>query len=225
MKQGLKEALTRAGAPLPLKAIRTLDAAVNYLEVGRWMKARGYDATNRFKRREDLFEAITQALGDRPVLYLEFGVYRGDSLRRWSELLRHPDARLHGFDSFEGLPETWSYEEHRGHFSTEGALPSFDDPRIELFKGWFEETLPGYELPPHGGLVIVIDSDLYSSASFVFESLADRIVPGTFLYFDEFHHRAHELRAFSDFLHRTGFEFRLFGATRELTHVAFLRDC
>lgn len=224
MKRRVKEALTRAGAHLPLDAVRTLNAIVNYLEVGRWMKARGYDAAKRFERREDLFEAIAQDLDARPVLYLEFGVHEGGSLRRWADLLRHPDARLHGFDSFEGLPETWGYEEHRGHFSTDGVLPTFDDPRIELFKGWFEETLPSYELPPHDGLVVAIDSDLYSSASFVLETLADRIVPGAFLYFDEFHDRAHELRAFADFLDRTGFEFRLFGATRELTHVAFVRE-
>lgn len=39
------------------------------------------------------------------MLYLEFGVYKGESLRYWARELKHPDSKLHGFDSFEGLPK------------------------------------------------------------------------------------------------------------------------
>ena len=42
---------------------------------------------------------------DQRVLYLEFGVFRGRTIRYWSRKLRHPETRLHGFDSFEGLPD------------------------------------------------------------------------------------------------------------------------
>jgi len=223
VKELVKEGLTRLGARSSVRPIRALNGIVNYLEVGRWMKARGFETAQRLRTRDEVFQTIAEEVAGEQVLYLEFGVHTGVSLRRWSELLRQPDARLNGFDSFEGLPETWSFEESAGHFSTNSVLPQFDDPRVTLIKGWFEDTLPGYELPPHERLVVAIDSDLYSSAAFVLQTLQKKIVPGSYVYFDEFHDRAHELRAFSDYLDRTGFEFRLVAATRELTHVAFLR--
>jgi hypothetical protein len=224
VKQLVKQALTHVGASLPKAGLRALNGAVNYLEVGKWMSTHGFEPGRRFDAREELFQEIAEAVGDDPVLYVEFGVHEGESMRAWTRLLRHPDSALHGFDSFEGLPESWSYDEGVGYFSTAGHVPTFDDPRVVIFPGWFDETLPSYEPPSKDHLVIAIDSDLYSSAALVLDTLAERIVPGTFLYFDEFQDRAHELRAFSDFLHRTGYRFGLFGATRELAHVAFVRD-
>jgi hypothetical protein len=72
-------------------------------------------------------------------------------------------------------------------------------------------------------VVIAIDCDLYSSASLVLNSLEALIGPGAYLYFDEFHDRNHELRAFDEFRERTGVRFRLVGASRTLSHVAYQR--
>jgi len=218
----IKRLLTHVGARLPAKSTRALNGVVNYLEVGRWLSERGLDVPPRVAARSEVFAEVAREVTE-PVLYLEFGVHEGESLREWSQLLTHPDSRLHGFDSFEGLPETWAYEERAGHFSTGGVIPEFDDARIQIFKGWFDETLPTYSLPAHERLIISIDADLYSSATTVLDALERAIVPGTVLYFDEFHDRAHELRAFSDFLDRTKFGFRVFAATSELSHVAFIR--
>lgn len=195
---------------------------VNYLSVGQWLRARGFEP-RRVGSREDVFRAIAGNVGDRRVLYLEFGVFQGESMRVWSALLRHPEAQLHGFDSFEGLPEEWSLEEGAGHFSTNGRTPEFDDSRIRLYKGWFEDTLPGYEPPPHDALVVNVDSDLYSSAALVLEHVGPHLRPGSFLYFDEFNHREHELRAFDEFLRKTGMRFEIVAATPELSQVAFRR--
>jgi len=38
--------------------IESLDAIINYLEVGRWMRANGYDINHRLKRREQLFDTV-----------------------------------------------------------------------------------------------------------------------------------------------------------------------
>ena len=40
-------------------------------------------------------------------LFLEFGVFRGDSINLFSEFLRKKNLTIYGFDSFEGLREDW----------------------------------------------------------------------------------------------------------------------
>jgi hypothetical protein len=150
----LKYTLTKLGARCPEMLIHSLQGFVDYLEAGRWMNAHGYRTDRRFPYRTDLFDLAAQQMADRHVLYLEFGVAEGESLRYWSNLLRDPDARLHGFDSFEGLPSNWLATHKRGTFSTAGRMPVFDDPRVKLFKGWFEDTIPAYE-PPHHDVLFV----------------------------------------------------------------------
>jgi hypothetical protein len=177
------------------------------------------------RRSGDSSIFAAEKIADREALYLEFGVSGGESFRYWSRLLRNPNAKLHGFDSFEGLPTDWILGKPKGHFSTGGALPHIDDPRARVFKGWFQETLPTYTWPDYECLVINIDADLYSSAIFVLATVAERLQPGTLLYFDEFNHRADELRAFAEFLDETGMRFRVLGATREFAGVMFERVC
>jgi len=201
--------------------IYNLDSTVNYLEVGRWMRANGYGAACRVQRREQLFEIVASQVAQSNVLYLEFGVYQGDTIRYWSRLLRNPKSKLHGFDSFEGLPEDWLPQRPKGHFSLQGQIPQIDDPRVQFFPGWFEQTLPHYTLPVHDVLVLNFDADLYSSTIFVLNAIERAIVPGTYIYFDEFNHRSHELRAFREFTERTGKRYSLLGATCCLDQVLF----
>ena len=226
-----KYMLTRVGALLSSGTIYDLNASINYLEVGRWMHAGGYEVTHRVDCREQLFDLVGNQVAEREVLYMEFGVYQGRATQYWSKLLRNPKSKLHGFDSFEGLPENWllagdgnhAWVHPKGYFSTGGKVPEIDDARVQFFKGWFEQTLPNYKFPPHEVLVVVLDADLYSSTSFVLSALENVTVPGTYLYFDEFHHRMDELRAFDTFVKRTGMKFCVVGATRSLTSVMFQR--
>lgn len=223
MNEYVKEMFTRVGALLPLQAIYNLNAVSSYLETGRWMRAEGYKIERRVDRREELFEQVATAVADREVLYLEFGVFKGEVTLFWSQRLRNPKSQLHGFDSFEGLPEDWILGRERGYFSTGGVLPDIRDPRVHFFKGWFDQTLASYEPPPHEVLVVICDADLYSSTIFVLNKIEKLIVPGTYLYFDEFHHQADELRAFREFTQRTGMRFSLVGATRALSNVMWQR--
>ena len=219
----VKATLTRIGSLCSPRTIHRLNAVVNYLEVGRWLREHGLEPARRVDTREQVFEAVAAEVADRRMLYLEFGVFRGDSMRVWARLLRHPDAALHGFDSFDGLPEGWSLQEDEGHFSTAGELPQIDDPRVRFFRGWFQDTLPHYEPPEHDTLVVNVDCDLYSSAAVVLAYVEPHLRPGSYLYFDEFNNRHHELRAFDEFLRKTGMRFEPVAASRELGHVAFRR--
>jgi hypothetical protein len=224
MRSLVKVGLTKIGERLPTNAICALNACVNYVHVGWWMRQRRFTPCRRVSRhRNDVFAEVGSRLAQNRVLYLEFGVAAGASIRYWAGLLRHPGSKLHGFDSFEGLPMDWTIGKEARHFSTHGQVPEVDDDRVRFFKGWFDETLPRYEWPDYDQLVVVLDADLYSSTIFVLNEIQDRIDVGTFLYFDEFNHRADELRAFEEFIGRTGMEFRVVVASRDLAHVMFQR--
>jgi len=215
--------LTRIGSCLSSDAIYNVNATVNYLAVGQWMHAKGYHETPRFDRREELFDIVGAQAGDKEVLYMEFGVAQGDATRYWSKVLRNPRSKLHGFDSFAGLPEDWLPHRPKGYFSGGGQAPQIDDCRVRFFKGWFEETLPNYKCPPHEVLVLNFDADLYSSTIFALNAMRDAIIPGTYIYFDEFNHQFHELRAFDEFLRMTAMTFSLLGVTRTLEGALFQR--
>jgi hypothetical protein len=219
-----KVLLTRIGARTKAETILKLDALVNYLEVGRWMAAQGFLVKKRVKERRILFDLLGEKIENAHVLYLEFGVYKGEAIRLWAKLLKNPQTHLHGFDSFQGLPQDW-IAQPPGLFTTGGAIPKIDDSRVKFFVGWFDQTLPCYEVPAHDQLVVNIDCDLYSSTKTVLDWLRtkDLIKPGTYIYFDEFHFREHELKAFSELLQSTKWKFEPVIATQDLTRIVFRR--
>lgn len=201
--QWIRAALLHTGFRVGHQLQRRLLTIHNHLDTGAWLRTVSDRVPVRYHERNSVFEeALARVEGQRP-LYLEFGVWEGESLRWWSSNLTNPGARFVGFDSFEGLPERWNQFVDAGAFAVDAA-PQFDDARISLEVGWFSDTLPEFKVPDHDQLIVNIDSDLYSSAVDVLTKLEPHLVPGTLIYFDEFADRDHELRAFREFLIRTG---------------------
>jgi hypothetical protein len=125
-----------------------------------------------------------------PVLYLEFGVWRGDSIQWFAENLKHLESRFIGFDTFTGLPEEWEGHAPAGHFSTLGNLPQIDDSRVRFCKGLLAETLPQViedikKLAEGRTVIVHIDADLFSSTLFVLTFLWPHI-NRYYVLFDEF---------------------------------------
>lgn len=115
-------------------------------------------------------------------LVLEFGVATGRTINHWARLL--PEKTIHGFDSFEGLPENWTWYMRAGHFKQNLPLVR---PNVKLHVGWFDETLePFLATNPEPIAFLHIDSDLYSSASYVLEQLVFRLRVGSIIVFDEY---------------------------------------
>ncbi|MBV9818684.1 MAG: hypothetical protein JOZ07_10075 [Solirubrobacterales bacterium] len=220
-RAAVKRGLANAGRRVPDRVLYDLNGVLNYLEAGAFMRRRDLCPRRRGATKFEVFDLIGAEVADRDVLYLEFGVAAGTSMRHWSALLRDPRSALHGLDSFEGLPDDWILGRGAGHFSTRGRPPEIDDPRVRFFPGWFADTLATYRFEPHEQLVVNFDADLYSSTVTALAAVAPHAVPGTFLYFDEFNHRADEMRAFGEFLDRTGRRCELFAASGDLAHAAF----
>jgi len=133
-------------------------------------------------------------------LYCEFGVYQGASINFIASLVH---GEVHGFDSFEGLPETWQGHRPRGAFRVD-RLPRVR-PNVVLHEGWFHESLPVFKERHREPILFMhLDADLYSSTKTVFDVLGEGIVPGTVIQFDEFFNypgwTQGEYRAFSEFV-------------------------
>jgi hypothetical protein len=149
-------------------------------------------------------------------LYLEFGVWTGDSISYVFDNL--PLWEIIGFDSFEGLPEKWSRNDDDkyipGYFSLDGNMPNLN-PGIKLIKGWFEETIPIWLKNNNIKQVdlLHIDCDIYSSTKTVLDNLTPYIKSGTIIVFDEFllydNFENHEIKAFYEFINMTKLEFEV----------------
>ena len=221
--QRFKQFLTIVGARMSARRLHQLQMVVNYMKLGRWMVRNNFHIERRVPNRSAVFGAVAGRVRDKQVLYLEFGVFRGASMRYWSSALTHPDARLHGFDSFEGLPEDFDVDgpHVKGTFDVKGEIPQIDDSRVEFFRGWFDKVLPTYQLPEHEVLVIVLDADLYSSTQYVLHHLRPFMKPGTFIYLDDMSRPDHEPRAFEEFVKEGGVRVRLVSADYSLNTAFF----
>ena len=222
MKASYPKYLARLlGARLSPSQLYALQAVVNHLKLGRWMRDHGFRFERIVPDRLDVFDVLAPRVQDKAVLYLEFGVFMGRTTRYWSTKLRNPEARLHGFDSFEGLPEEWAGKAPGKIFNAAGQIPVIADSRVQFFKGWFDQVLPGYQVPEHEVLLLIMDADLYSSTSYVLRYLRPYIRPGAFIYFDEMNHPEHEPKAFDEFMKETSLKFKPVCADRTLTYAFF----
>jgi predicted O-methyltransferase YrrM len=112
---------------------------------------------------------------------LEFGVATGRTIRNFA---RYTPRQIWGFDSFEGLPETWTWLFPQGSFAQrQPVVPK----TVGIVEGWFSDTLPAWTRNVPGACALIhIDVDLYSSARTILTELESRIVPGTIVIFDEY---------------------------------------
>lgn len=176
-----------------------------------------------FKHRVALYRAVLGQIRYADGLHLEFGVYKGDSINKFAELLPH--VTWHGFDSFVGLPETWTLGAKTGAFNVDGKLPPVRD-NVRLIRGFFEETLPGFVARHRGSKIALlhVDCDLYSSTKTVLEALADMLAPGTIIVFDELINypgwQDGEFKAFSEFVAERSLPFEYLAYNRTGSQVA-----
>lgn len=110
--------------------------------------------------------------------YLEFGVNRGTSLACVYRALSNKGlshVRLIGFDSFEGLPpeaaeEGWVPGDFKSSYAATKAYLAkmgLDMGRIELVKGWFNQTCTpqtAARLALKKASLIMVDCDIYSAS-------------------------------------------------------------
>ncbi len=214
LKSVVQKAVLALGLPLEYRAFhpyralqaRALDDTLAFI-AETMPEAVGFDTPRELM---DFCVAAAPAAG----FLAEFGVNSGGSI---NHLAKRVNPRIvHGFDSFEGLPEDWTGNNFvKGEFGRGGRLPKVR-PNVRLHPGWFDATLPAFLADTPGPAALLhVDCDLYASTRTVLAVLADVIVPGTVVLFDEYFNypnwRRHEHMAFVEFLAERGRSARYLG--------------
>ena len=134
--------------------------------------------------------------------YLEFGVWKGNSFitaYKTAKSMGLNSMRFYGFDSFQGLPETSGIDMgsvfKQGDFvcteeQFKGNLrhAKVDMDKVVIVNGWFDKVLNSElrnSLDVFKASVILIDSDLYSSARFALDFITPFVQDGTIVLFDD----------------------------------------
>ena len=138
-------------------------------------------------------------------LFLEFGVYKGDSINLFGNFLSHHSREIHGFDSFEGLEEEWNMNDYNpiGRFSLNKKNPKVLK-NVTLIKGKVQSTLENFLNDKKDKKIIFahMDMDTYIPTKYALNKIKPFLQKGSVILFDEFYGfpnwQHHEYKAFSE---------------------------
>lgn len=152
--------------------------------------------------RLDVLRHAARAVDGIDGVAAEFGVARGESLAVLAEAM--PGRQVHGFDSFDGLPQDWGALLPKGHFR--GPPPRLDRDNVRLHIGLFADTLAPFVADRPRVALVHVDCDLYESTTCVLEHVLPLLAPGGVIVFDEYYgypsFEGHEYRAWHEAMAR-----------------------
>jgi hypothetical protein len=193
---------------------RALQETCDYVEKNMFL------VNSNFEDRYELLEYAVREVQIANGLWLEFGVYKGNTLNFIAERTKCP---VYGFDSFRGNPEDWRSEYKKGAFALE-EIPQFSS-NISIMCGYFQDILPKF-LETHTKTIAFahIDCDLYSSAKVIFDLAGHKLAEGSIIVFDEYFNypgwKNHEFKAFMEFIEKSGKEYEYIGYVYKHSQVA-----
>lgn len=138
---------------------------------------------------------------DVPGAFVEFGVFKGDWIRRLYDMTRRAglgDREIWGFDSFKGLSRP--HPDHDSAYWKEGMYAISRDQvekrlrtwmrrRIKLIQGYFIDSLRGQDAQRLNAVAFArIDCDIYEPALQCLQFLSSRLSHGSILVFDDWTH-------------------------------------
>lgn len=181
-----------------------------------------FSLVRNYSKRYDLYQFITDKynLTDEAICYLEFGVSRGLSFKWWLNAAKQESSEFYGFDTFEGLPESWGSFKKGDMIA---GIPDINDKRAGFVKGLFQDTL--YDFVAERSFedkrtVLHLDADLFSATVFVLTTMHRFMKPGDIILFDEFNVPNHEFEAFRIFEQSFNLKYKVVGAVNNYFQVA-----
>lgn len=182
-----------------------------------------YQSKWDYNRRFELYEAISQSenLGKSPIDYFEFGVCGGYSFKWWLQKNTNEKSLFFGFDTFEGLPESYGDFE-KGSMAVSLESLNITDTRSAFYKGLFQDTLIPFlnSYKSEKIKLVHLDADLFSSTLFALSQLYRFFKEGDILIFDEFAVPKHEFRAFKIFTESFYVNYEVIAAANNYLFIA-----
>jgi hypothetical protein len=152
-----------------------------------------------FTSKEEHLAWCVKKYNNKKNIAIEFGVFSGATL----QIIRDNfSGDVYGFDSFDGLPETWRAGFEEGHFRT-NIIPEINGAKLII--GLFQDTLLEFLKEIKNPIsVIHMDADLYSSTIYCLNLVVPYLADKSIIIFDEWHNydgcEEHEQRAFNEWL-------------------------
>ncbi len=155
-------------------------------------------------RKYSVSKAVNNSKNNKD-LFLEFGVFEGESINTLSRILKTKNLEIFGFDSFEGLEEDWNMNEYNptGTFSLNKKKPKVRD-NVKLIQGKVQDTLEEFlEMNKDKKIIFShLDMDTFKPTKFTLEMIKPFLTKGSILLFDQFYGypnwQHHEYKAFKE---------------------------
>jgi len=150
-------------------------------------------------------------------LFLEFGVYKGDSINLFGDFLLQHGKEIYGFDSFEGLEEEWNMNDYNpiGRFSLNKKSPKVLK-NVTLIKGKVQNTLEDFLKDKKDKKIIFahMDMDTYTPTKYAINKIKPFLQKGSVILFDEFYGfpnwKLHEYKAFTEVFNEKEYKYIAF---------------
>lgn len=190
-------------------------------------KIKGYNdwyQTNwDYNRRHTLYKEISKAenLTTTEIDYFEFGVSGGHSFKWWLQQNTNVNSKFYGFDTFEGLPESYG-PFAKGTMAVALENLNITDTRATFYKGLFQDTLIPFleKYQSNRKKLIHMDADIFSATIFTFSQLYRFLNEGDIILFDEFAVPTHEFMAFKIFTESFYLKYEVIGAANNYLFIA-----
>lgn len=162
---------------------------------------------------------------DNNNMFLEFGVFKGDSINLFAKILKKKNIKIYGFDAFKGLKDEWMTEDYNppGTFDLKGKKPKTDQ-NVVLIDGWVEDTVKEFVSNNKKKIAFVhFDMDTYNSTSYVLKIIKDKFQSGTIILFDEFYGfpnwEKYEFKALEEELDKKTYKYIAFGSRQACIQI------
>jgi len=172
--------------------------------------------------------SVSHAIKNNPSdkLFLEFGVFKGDSINTFAKYLSKKKSHIFGFDSFEGLEEEWITHEYNpiGTFSLNKKPPKVDK-NVTLVIGKVQDTLENFLKQKEGKKIAFVhmDMDTFVPTQYVLKKIKPLLNKGAVILFDEFYGfpnwKEHEYKVLMEIFNENEYKYIAFGTRQAAIEI------